>query len=76
MEIKPMEEEIKIQNPKSLVYRVMLRLVRIFVAGGLAGTTGVIICGLDLASLKTWLIALLVAFLTGGLAAIDKAIRG
>ncbi len=67
---------ITIENPKSLAYRVLLRFVRGFVAGGLAAMVLVApLAGLSLTDLRFWILALIGAFMTGGLQAVGKWIR-
>jgi len=60
----------------SLAKRVFLRFLRIFVVGGLAALTTIPIAGYTWKDLQTWLVALIVAFISGGLAALDKGLRG
>jgi len=69
-------EKVIYKNPKSLAFRVFLRYLRVFVAGGIATMATVVISGYSLNDFKTYLIALLSGFISGGLAALDKALRG
>lgn len=73
-------EDTLITNPKSLTFRVLLRFIRGFVAGAIASmATIVIFTGNGWSELKTWLIALSLAGLTGGITggimALDKYFR-
>jgi hypothetical protein len=66
---------------RSLVYRVLLRFVRGFIAGALGQMILLgVFSGNSWAEVKTWLVALGIACLTGGITggmlALDKAIRG
>jgi len=69
-------EKVIYKNPKSLAFRVFLRYLRVFVAGGIATMATVVISGYSINDFKTYLIALLSGFISGGLAALDKALRG
>jgi len=69
-------EKVIYKNPKSLAFRVFLRYLRVFVAGGIATMATVVISGYSLNDFKTYLVALLSGFISGGLAALDKALRG
>jgi hypothetical protein len=68
--------EQTIEKPTSLAYRVFLRGLRTFVAGGLGTMIAISFNGFTFKDLETYLVALIGAFITGGLAALDKAIRG
>jgi hypothetical protein len=62
-----------------LFKRVILRFLRVFVSGGLAGLLVALAQAPQLNTLeqlKTWMIVLFTAFLAGGIGAIDKAFRG
>lgn len=57
---------------------VVLRFVRVFVSGCIAGVLTYVSAGVpvkDLADLKTFAAPLLIAALTAGLTAVDKALR-
>lgn len=59
--------------------RALARFVRTFIFGGLATMSIQFIDAptiSTLSGLKVWLFALIVGFLSGGIAAIDKAYRG
>jgi hypothetical protein len=63
----------------SLLYRVMLRFLRIFAAGGLSAVIVQLALVPKIATLedlKTYTFSVLVGFLAGGIAALDKTIRG
>jgi hypothetical protein len=65
---------------KSLVYRVFLRFLRGFVAGAISSMVLVVsYSGSDWSELRSWLSLLVVAGvsggISGGLLALDKAIR-
>ncbi len=61
---------------KELWLRVFKRFVRAFIFGGISAIAVVPYAGnFDIMSLKTWGIALLVAFRTGGFLALDKLTR-
>ena len=64
------------QNPRSLAYRVALRFGRIFLAGGISAMASIVVAGLSLQEVQTYLLALAIAFVGGGIAALDKAVRG
>lgn len=73
-------EDTLIQNPKSLLYRVLLRFARGFMAGAVSSMLLVgVFAGNSWAELNTWLIALALSGvsggITGGIMAIDKLIR-
>ena len=60
----------------SLGRRLALRFVRVFVSGFLTGALVVApLAGFGIADLQTWLIALLAGGVTGGLTALEKALR-
>lgn len=73
-------ETIKVENPKSLIFRVFLRFLRTFVSAGIAQIAIIIVANplvnLDLTNIKTWLAILITAFVTGGILGVDKARRG
>lgn len=57
---------------------VAKRFLRAFVGGGLAQVAVVAIVqppSFDWASLQSWLVMLIVSFITGGLLALDKLVR-
>lgn len=61
-----------------LVKTVGLRFIRAFVAGGVANMIAIIASNGSISSLKDgqmWFLSLGVAFITGGLMAIDKLLR-
>ena len=68
--------QVTYKNPKSLAFRILLRGLRVFVAGGLATMAAVSLNGFSIKDLETYLVALIGAFIAGGLAALDKAFRG
>jgi len=67
--------EVKIKYA-SLAERVFLRFLRVFVIGGLSAVITIPITGYTWKDLQTWIVALVAAFISGGLAALDKALRG
>lgn len=69
-------EKVIYKNPKSLAFRVFLRYLRVFVAGGIATMAAVTLNGFSFKDLETYLVSLIGAFIAGGLAALDKALRG
>lgn len=72
--------KVEIEKPKSLAYRVFLRFARVFVLAGIAQVGVVLVANplteLSLKSLETWVAMLITAFIAGGLAGLDKGIRG
>lgn len=64
---------------KDLILATLKRFLRVFVSTGIASIGMVIVANpltnLDLKSLETWVALLLTAFISGGLAGLDKAIR-
>ena len=70
-----MENDSKRGNA-SLAYRVFLRFLRVFVAGGLGSMATVTMVGYSWSDFRAWIVALLAAFISGGLAALDKGLRG
>lgn len=61
-------------NP--LVKSIALRFLRAFVAGGLSTAVAVGATNIqNLADMRAWGLSLVVAFITGGLMAIDKLMR-
>ena len=64
---------------KDLIIATLKRFLRVFVSTGIASIGIAIVANpltnLDLKSLETWVALLLTAFISGGLAGLDKAIR-
>lgn len=63
---------------KNLWIAVAKRFGRAFVGGGIAQVAAVLVLqppAFDLASLQSWLVMLVVSFVTGGLMALDKLLR-
>lgn len=72
-----MEETItKEYKFASLIKRVLLRFIRTFVAGGITTMLAVApLAGFEWGEIRTWLLALVFAFISGGLMAFDKLVR-
>lgn len=61
---------------KEYLLSVAKRFLRAFISGGLASIVLVpTLTGFSLTELKTWALAFVYAFITGGIMALDKAIR-
>lgn len=63
---------------KDFLIAVAKRFGRAFVGGGIAQVAAVLVVrppAFDLASLQSWLVMLIVSFVTGGLLALDKLVR-
>lgn len=63
---------------KNFLIAVAKRFGRAFVGGGIAQVAAVLVLkppAFDWASLQSWLIMLVVSFITGGLLALDKLVR-
>ena len=60
-------------------YSTIMRFLRAFVAGGLASVATLLALGVSFKSLeevRNFVPVLMIAFITGGIMAIDKALRG
>lgn len=64
---------------KNLILATFLRFLRVFVTTGLAQVLIIIVAhpleNLSIESFKVWVAILITAFVSGGLAGLDKAIR-
>lgn len=63
---------------KNFWIAVAKRFGRAFVSGGIAQVAAVLVlqpAAFDWASLQSWLVMLVVSFVTGGLMALDKLVR-
>ena len=61
---------------KAYLLSVAKRFLRAFISGGLASVVLVpVLTGFSVAELKTWALAFVYAFITGGIMALDKAVR-
>ena len=62
-----------------LIYATIRRFVRVFVSAGIAQLAIIVVVNplqnFDLSSLKGWAVILITAFVSGGIAGLDKAIR-
>lgn len=68
--------KIEVEKIRSLSYRVGLRFLRVAFAGGIAAIVALPkVIDFSVEGLKAFGIAAIVAFISGALAALDKAIR-
>jgi hypothetical protein len=64
---------------KDLILSTLKRFVRVFVSAGIAQLAIIVVANplqnFDISSLKSWAVILITAFVSGGIAGLDKAIR-